>query len=145
MHTTSYQSNIPPKGIRIQEVIILLKTKPACTSFLEAYRLLNQTIMEVEDRYFGPLPDEHQFHVGPHAHRMSVTSEDNIFPVVHYSKVKILLSTNHITFISEHGAIEIQHKDRNDRFGLTTHFNARKVIITKLDTENHTVWHEKNL
>lgn len=145
MYTTSYLLKVPPKGTRISEVIELLKVRPACSSYSEAYKMLNQAIVEVEDRYFGPLPDEYEFHVGPHANRMSITSGDSIFPVVHYSKVKILISTNHITFISEHGAIEIQNKDRNDRFGLATHFNARKAIITKLDTGNHTVWHEKNL
>lgn len=141
--------DIPKKSMRLQEILDLLQKLPPARSWGEAYVQISSAIRSIEDKYFGEdsyspptsLPDV------TNIPRMYAPHPESIYTVPMYTKVNILISTHHVTFLSKHGAIEIQYKINHDRFGYSVPFYKRNtsIIVKKDDAYGHGVWHSKNL
>ena len=58
----------------------------------------------------------------------------------------LLLSRQELIFISRYGAIEMQFKDANDKYGEINHFESRRknVFFEKNDSNGDGVWIDKN-
>lgn len=135
---------------RFQVILNRLAAAPALHTSLEAYKLLEVVINTVEDEFLGEdsYNPPRSLIVGfEKIERMYLTKLESMHPVPRYTGVSILLSHQHVTFISRYGAIEIQRKLREDKRGETIPFEARTelVIFQKLDAYGDPVWHPKNL
>ncbi|MEI8130165.1 MAG: hypothetical protein WCG55_01520 [bacterium] len=136
---------LPPKYQRLLVILDRLHNKQPAKDSLSAYKMIADTIIEVENEFFGP--ESSNLHLSdPHLGRMTAPTLDNIFSVPDYNGVSILISTNQVTFISKSGAIEIQKKNREDKYGEIISFSQRTelVLFKKNDSSGHGVWHKKN-
>lgn len=136
-----------PKYLRLQVILDHLSSMPPAHSSLEAYKMLNNVINEIEDEFLGK--DSYnppRSLLGIYTKRMYVTNLESVFPVEEYSGVSILISSKHITFISRYGAIEVQNKLKDDTQGKGIPFKSRvdAILYRKHDAWGNDVWHEKN-
>jgi|JI10StandDraft_1071094.scaffolds.fasta_scaffold140659_2 hypothetical protein len=138
-----------PKSQRVRMIVDHLHNTPPASSFIEAYATLFYAIATVEDKVFGP--ESYVFHatlLGENNDpRMYAPHYESMFKVKGYSKVRIFITTCHITFVSTSGALEIQSKDTADKYGEGTPYKERqgRVLISKPDSQGDSVWHSKNL
>lgn len=142
-------SHTTPKQHRIKVVLDHLHSFSPARTALEAYAHFTQAINQVEDEFLGKdsydLP--RTFLDGTRTERMYMTLFENMYSVPRYGGVHILIHVREIVFISRYGAIEIQKKVEDDKFGFKQHFEERValVIFKKLDAWGDGVWHQKNL
>ena len=103
----SEMSEIPPKGERLNEIFQRMANAPLCTTFEEAYKLLCDTMDEVEDE-MTPYPNEPDRWrelprlFPPQMDRMSTVQQCD------QSVVRRFDSLRHLTYIAENGAMEIR-------------------------------------
>jgi hypothetical protein len=137
-----------PKHERLQKALGYLHSLPPAYSSIEAYKNLEKAVNLVEDEFLGreSYQPPKTFLDGRRTERIYMTLLESLHPVPGYSGVHILINKKEITLISRFGAIEIQYKVDEDKFGFKTHFESRtdKVIFIKNDGYGHGVWHEKN-
>ena len=141
---------VVPKHQRMPVILDHLACSPAAHNALEAYKLLSDVIDQVEDEILGLetydlKPSRSALHNT--GDRMYVTQLPDIFPVMRYTGVMILVAVRHITFISRYGAIEVQCKREDDKRGTVFKFEDRHecVLLRKADAWGDGVWHPKNL
>lgn len=138
------------KHRRLEEIFRYLVTMPAASTSLEAYKLLAEAIDHVEDKFLGAHTYKLKLTRKPLVNtrgRIYVPQLESIVPVPRYRGVHLLITAQHVTLLSRHGAIEVQHKLHEDKEGLIVHFEERhdQVLLQKPDFEGHGVWHPKNL
>ena len=139
---------IPPKHQRIRVALDYLHSMPPSSNALAAYHLLEKAIREVEDAFFGKesYDPPKTFLDGTRTERIYMTLQESIHPVPKYSGVQILVHLKEVVFISRYGAIEIQRKYEEDKYGFLIPFEKRTnlLLFQKNDAYNDGVWHEKN-
>lgn len=125
-----------------------LQAYAPASSGLEAYAQLSEVINNTEDEIWGKeawdLP--RTFLDGRRTDRLYPILPESFHPVQGYPGVTILVSKIEVVFISRWGAIEMQRKDPEDKFGERMHFAYRsdRVLFTKSDAYGDHVWHDKN-
>lgn len=141
--------NTLSKTDRLLQVFENLAQRNPFHSSLEAYSYLVKILNEVEDRSLGAesyIPMRHPPTIPtprmypPHIEKDFFSTGDA------YLGVHLLLSRQHITFISRYGAIEVQGKIHTDKYGVERMYSERKenVLFEKFDYAGHGVWHPKN-
>jgi len=147
--TNCYISGSPLfKDERLGLILVNLQSLNPASNGLEAYKLLSNAINEFEDQIWGAnnyFPPRSFLH-GNKTDRMYTIFTESFFEVPGYTGVSLLLSRRELIFISRYGAIEIQLKDDEDKYGDNIHFDSRKrnVIFKKNDSTDDGVWVDKN-
>jgi hypothetical protein len=139
---------VTPKQHRIQVALDYLYSLPPAGTSLKAYELFTRAINLVEDEFLGQeswsIP--RTFLTGARTERIYMGQVESLHPVPRYSGVDILIHVREVVFFSRYGAIEIQQKVADDRYGFKKHFEERTdlVIFQKPDSAGDGVWHTKN-
>ena len=133
---------------RVNLILKKLNVLPPARNGLEAYRQISETINHFEDMIWGKESwnPPRSFLGGVATRRFYTTFTESFFSVENFPGVTLLLGTKELIFVSRYGAIEMQRKLHNDRYGKTKQFYLRhdQVFFVKLDAYSHSVWDEKN-
>ncbi len=139
---------IPTRVERLQVVLERLAVLPQAQNGLEAYAQMAGVINTSEDEWFGPghwdLP--RTFLDGRRTERLYPIMPESFHAVPDFPGVTLMVSKAEILLMSRFGAIEMQVKDPDDKFGDQVPFCARadRVMFVKPDAQGDGVWHDKN-
>lgn len=145
---SSIKSGYLSRRERVELILKRLSLLPPATSGLEAYKQLTETINQFEDEIWGKdsWHPPRSFIGGVSTQRFYTIFPESFFSVDNYPGVTILIGTKELIFMSRYGAIEIQNKVIEDRYGKDQTFHLRRdqVFFEKFDAYGDNVWHEKN-
>ncbi len=138
----------PSRKERLLQVLEQFKKLPPATNGLEAYKQFCELINHSEDVLWGKESwnPPRTFLDGSRTDRLYPIYPESFHPVQGFPGVTVLISKMEIVFISRYGAIEIQEKDPDDKYGTNNHFSERHhlCIFKKHDAYRDGVWHNKN-
>lgn len=117
----------PPKAVRFAAFLEELKNAQPVSSFDEAYELVCQTLIRVEDTLTSIPYDPEAWQTDG---RMYPPQDDSKRAVADHEYVTRFRSRGHNTYISANGAIEIQEVGSN----------PAKVVFAKSGTDGKGVW-----
>ncbi|MFO7561772.1 MAG: hypothetical protein R6X02_03960 [Enhygromyxa sp.] len=121
---------------------------PRAATGLQVYQQFAETLNSFEDEVWGRdcWAPPRSFLEGNRTNRLYPIFPESFHPVSDFPGVTLLLAKRELVFISRFGAMQIQRKQLDDRFGEQVPFRARgeHVIFDKFDTMGDGVWHPKN-
>jgi 5'-deoxynucleotidase YfbR-like HD superfamily hydrolase len=132
------------KSERISKLFTLLDRLPKASSAMEIYCQISNTLNSIEDDHFGvdSWNPPRFYPPGNSTDRMYPTSTDSMYPVPGYGGVTALVGINEVAYVSRYGAVEIQKRDKTNKF---TELNINsEIIYAKSDAYNDNVWCIKN-
>jgi 5'-deoxynucleotidase YfbR-like HD superfamily hydrolase len=132
------------KSERINKLFMLLDRLPKASSAMEIYCQISNTLNSIEDDYFGvdSWNPPRFYPPGNSTDRMYPTSTDSMYPVPEYGGVNALVGINEVAYISRYGAVEIQKRDKDNKFNELNIYS--EIIYVKSDAYGDNVWHIKN-
>lgn len=127
------------KADRVKLFLEKLNFAAPATTGLLAYKLICQTINQIEDGVFGHdyWKPPRSFLTEPTTDRLYPSSYDSMFPVSGWPDVTMIIHIRELIFISSSGAIQIQKKVEVDtpycdRYG--------KILLDKQAADGSRVW-----
>lgn len=133
---------------RVKLILTNLELLSPARSGLEAYKQISETINHFEDEIWGKeyWHPPRSFFGGISTQRFYTIFPESFFLIENFPGVMLLLGTKELIFVSRYGAIEMQKKLHDDRYGKVKAFYLRQdlVFFEKLDAYGDTVWNEKN-
>ncbi|MCW1908769.1 MAG: hypothetical protein KIH63_005515 [Candidatus Saccharibacteria bacterium] len=139
--------SVPSRAERLQDILDRLALLPPAQNGLEAYAQMAELINTSEDALFGDHWDlPRTFLDGRRTDRLYPILPESFFSVPAFPGVTLMVSKVEVVFMSRWGAIEMQTKDPDDKFGERIPFCSRfeNVIFSKPDALGDGVWHDKN-
>lgn len=134
---------------RLSLALDLWALEPPVSNGLLSYKQLTDCIDSIEDQEIGHdfWDCPRTFLNGQRTDRIYTILPESFHNVKYYSGVTLLLAKHELIFVSRFGAVEVQNKMKEDKYGVFVHYNNRsdEVIFRKIDASGHDVWHAKNM